>query len=218
MVKQIESTLESQSPQEEDEKSKASTRFRKLRMVAFSFPALAFVALLTIGLLRTTPNVKPGAEAPSFELDRLDGKGRISSERNLKGRPVVINFWASWCVPCRQEAPLLEEAWQRYGKDGVIFLGIDIQDAREDGLAFVREFGLTFPQARDPNGEAAGKFGVTGIPETFFIDHNWRFLAIAEGASTGEQRGNLVIRGAISSSELRSYVEQAIEKYRGRKE
>lgn len=207
MPNAIQKVIPSQVPEDEGRK----TRISKIRVIAFALPGLLLVGLLAYGMLKASPKVKPGAEAPSFDLEKLDGSGRITSDQ-LRGEPVVINFWASWCVPCREEAPRLEKAWKKYRDEGITFLGVDLQDAREDGLAFVKEFGLTFPQVRDPNSQAAGAFGVTGLPETFFIDQRWRFLAISEGASTGEQRGNLVIRGAISSAELRSYVDQLVRR------
>lgn len=89
--------------------------------------------------------------------------------RELRGSPVVLNFWASWCIPCREEAPLLQRGWKRHGRDGVLFVGLDQQDVREDARGFLRRFGQTFPQIRDPDKTTARRWGATGIPETFFL-------------------------------------------------
>ena len=86
-----------------------------------------------------------------------------------RGKVVVINFWASWCPPCRDEAPVLEAAWRRYKGQDVVFLGIDIWDTEADARAYMREFGITFPNLEDRRGRIAVEYGVTGIPETYFV-------------------------------------------------
>jgi cytochrome c biogenesis protein CcmG/thiol:disulfide interchange protein DsbE len=87
---------------------------------------------------------------------------------------VFLNFWASWCPPCRAEAKTLEAAWKKYKEKGVIFLGIDIQDTEEEARAFIQEFGITYMNGRDHTGKIAIDYGVWGIPETFFIDRQGR--------------------------------------------
>jgi cytochrome c biogenesis protein CcmG/thiol:disulfide interchange protein DsbE len=98
--------------------------------------------------------------APDFTLTTFDG-AKISIA-DLRGKPVVINFWASWCPPCRVEAPLLEQAWGAFKERGVSFLGVDIQDKKEDALAYIREFGVTYPNGPDPTGEISIDYGVSG--------------------------------------------------------
>jgi cytochrome c biogenesis protein CcmG, thiol:disulfide interchange protein DsbE len=106
--------------------------------------------------------------APGFTLERLDGKGDLSLE-SLRGRPVVLNFWASWCNPCKDEAPLLEEASKRWaGK--VAFVGVDVKDFRGDARKFLERYGVTYPNVYDGKGSTIGRYGVTGYPETYFID------------------------------------------------
>ncbi|HEX9274399.1 MAG TPA: TlpA disulfide reductase family protein [Candidatus Binatia bacterium] len=110
--------------------------------------------------------------APSFTLTLFDG-GTLNS-KDILGKAVLVNFWASWCVPCRAEARALEETWQKYRDRGVGFLGVNIQDKDEDARAFMKEFGITYLNGRDTDGKIAVDYGVWGIPETFFIDPQGR--------------------------------------------
>jgi cytochrome c biogenesis protein CcmG/thiol:disulfide interchange protein DsbE len=105
--------------------------------------------------------------APDFTLTTF--KGTTISLEDLRGKPVVINFWASWCPPCRIEAPLIERTWRAYKKRGPIFIGVNIQDRKEDALNYIREFDITYPNGPDPTGEIAIDYGVSGLPVTFFV-------------------------------------------------
>jgi len=113
--------------------------------------------------------------APELTLDTLDGEGEIRLA-DYRGKAVVLNFWASWCEPCKDEAPLLEETWQRYREDGLVVLGIDAQDFRVDARKFVERYGLTYPIAYDGNGASLGRFGNTGFPETWFVGRDGRLV------------------------------------------
>lgn len=105
--------------------------------------------------------------APDFTLTLSDG--RVVRLSDFRGRPVVINFWASWCAPCRAEAPALEEAQKRYAERGVVILGINLWDTEEAAAEFRKVYGQTYPSGPDARGKIAIEFGVSGIPETFFI-------------------------------------------------
>jgi cytochrome c biogenesis protein CcmG/thiol:disulfide interchange protein DsbE len=173
-------------------------------------PALAFIGLLWIGLARTGSQSESGSTAPSFELPLLDGSGTLTDE-DLRGTPTVINFWASWCIPCREEAPLLEKTWRAYRDQGVVFLGVNIKDAESDARRFVEEFDITYPTVRDLDQSLTREFGVKGLPETFFVDHRWTFIGAISGAKTDDQLGTVIL-GAISEAELVSNVEILIRR------
>jgi cytochrome c biogenesis protein CcmG, thiol:disulfide interchange protein DsbE len=129
-----------------------------------------------------------GKPAPDFTLAALSTHAEPPIHlANLRGKPVVINFWASWCSPCADEAPLLQAAWQHAGTKGVIFIGIDYQDTQSDGLSFLQKQGITYPSAIDANGATAINYGVTGTPETFFIDRRGVVVATVRSQITAQQ-------------------------------
>jgi cytochrome c biogenesis protein CcmG/thiol:disulfide interchange protein DsbE len=128
------------------------------------------LALMVWGLNRRAAGssgmVESNRPAPTFALTSFDGQPlRIGGA----GTPTIVNFWASWCVPCEQEAPILERAHRRAG-DRVRIVGIAVQDTDVNARAFVRRFGQTFPNARDASGEISIEFGLSGVPETYVID------------------------------------------------
>jgi cytochrome c biogenesis protein CcmG/thiol:disulfide interchange protein DsbE len=114
--------------------------------------------------------------APAFELSRLEANGGKLSLADLKGKPVVVNFWASWCIPCKDEAPALQKTFEKYRAQGLTVLGIDAQDFRQDARRFTKRFGVTYPVVYDGSGSTLGKWGVTGFPETFFVDRSGRLV------------------------------------------
>ncbi len=181
-----------------------STKLRRLALVLV--PALAFIALLSYGLIRSAPTkVGPGTTIPDFELPRLDGSGSVT-KADLVGSPVVINFWASWCLPCREEAELLERTHREYRDDGVVFLGVNMKDTDFDAQAFVDEFDITYPVVRDVDEELARALGVSGIPETFFIDADGRFVGTASGQERGQTQGTVVL-GPVTEEDLITNIE-----------
>jgi cytochrome c biogenesis protein CcmG/thiol:disulfide interchange protein DsbE len=118
--------------------------------------------------------------APGFTLPRLDGDGKLSLA-TFQGTPRVINFWASWCGPCRDEAPLLQTASREY-HGRLVVIGVDYQDFTGDARKFVRNFGLTYPIVRDGDGRLLARWGVTGAPESFFVDRAGKVVAHVPGA------------------------------------
>jgi cytochrome c biogenesis protein CcmG/thiol:disulfide interchange protein DsbE len=187
---------------------------RRALRVAGALAAVAFVALLVYGLTTKAANSTiddalsrgESVPAPGFTLSRLaDGRdaGAAWSKAaadgdvalsELRGTPLVLNFWASWCDPCRSEAKVLEQAW-RAQPGGVLFLGLDAQDAREDARDFIDQFGLTFPHVRDPGNDTQRDWGVTGLPETYFI------------AADGTVVGHVI--GTVDEAQLRDGVAAA---------
>jgi cytochrome c biogenesis protein CcmG, thiol:disulfide interchange protein DsbE len=141
------------------------------RLVAFFLPASAFLALLAFGVLRADGPPQPGDQAPPFSAPSLADSGSSVSLSDYSGRPLVVNFWASWCLPCKDEAPLLERAHRAYGGE-IAFLGVDVRDSRSEALAFVRRHGIGYPSVRDETRVISERYGLLGQPETFFIDQN----------------------------------------------
>src|SRR5439155_21673971 len=134
-----------------------------------------------------------GPTAPALVLKRLDGDGSVSLA-SLRGKAVVVNFWASWCGPCKDEAHRLEAAWQRFRSRGVVFLGVDAQDFSSDARTFVGRYGVTYPIVHDGPGSTLGHWGVTGFPETFFVDRRGRLVAKVTGpVKDGELEQNLAL-------------------------
>ncbi|MGH9013852.1 MAG: TlpA family protein disulfide reductase [Acidimicrobiia bacterium] len=118
--------------------------------------------------------------APQFNLPRLDGATLASAE--LAGRPFVVNFWASWCVPCRADAPHLQAFAERHADDGIALVGIVWNDEAEEARRFRDEFGLTYPQVTDPGNRTALDYGVFGVPETYVVDGRGIVMAKLVGA------------------------------------
>jgi cytochrome c biogenesis protein CcmG/thiol:disulfide interchange protein DsbE len=119
--------------------------------------------------------------APDFELARLDTDGdlRLSS---LRGKVVVLNFWASWCEPCKEEAPVLERTWKRFGPQRLVVVGVDSNDLGSLGQRFARRYGMTYPLVHDGRETLTRPYGLTGLPETFVIDRRGRILGAIAGA------------------------------------
>jgi cytochrome c biogenesis protein CcmG, thiol:disulfide interchange protein DsbE len=156
---------------------------RRRKMLIFGVVSLVNVGLIAFLLIQLlTPAATPvpdpivGHPAPDFSLAVLGpatGKGALSLS-DFKSKPIVLNFWASWCAPCKEELPLLESTWkqmQAQGKD-VIFVGIDFQESSSAAASFLQQNGITYPAVLDANGSVASKYGITSLPDTFFINRN----------------------------------------------
>ena len=117
--------------------------------------------------------IEPTVAAP-FTLELMDG--HVLELASLENKVVLVDFWASWCAPCRQEAPVLKQVYQEYSDQPVEFVGVDIWDRREDAYQFVEDFEVPYPNGVDESGEIAIDYGVRGIPEKFFIGKDGRVL------------------------------------------
>ena len=146
---------------------------------------LAVIGLLVFGLLsKGSTTLAVGDPVPDRTLPRLDARGQ-GAIADYRGRWVLVNLWASWCNPCRREAPELERFWQRYRRHGVTVLGIDVQDNSHDALAFIRSYQLTYPELRSVGDERSSAFGSTGVPENFLVDPRGRLALIWRGPVDG---------------------------------
>ena len=140
--------------------------------------------------------------APAFTLGRLGGDGNISL-RDFRGRPLVLNFWASWCRPCADEADLLQNTWRTHRADGLVVLGIDWRDLRSEGRRFARKYGLTYPLAHDGRATLTSRYALAGVPETFVVDRAGRLIGHIEGPLNGrddwEREYRSLVRRALAS-------------------
>jgi cytochrome c biogenesis protein CcmG/thiol:disulfide interchange protein DsbE len=174
-------------------------RSRVRRRLLAAVVATAVAGALTLGfLIRADSPTEEGREAPDWELPLLAGTGTLGSD-DLTGFPVVVNFWASWCIPCREEMPFFERAWRDYRARGVRIVGVNVQDTEKAAAKFVEDFDITYPIVRDEDQSLARKMGLIGLPQTFFIDHTGRFLAATSGL------------GAISKQDLLLHIEKLLE-------
>jgi cytochrome c biogenesis protein CcmG/thiol:disulfide interchange protein DsbE len=172
-------------------------------VLAIAFLAALLGALLVYGVLSQGDDtsldnaVKRGDRppAPDHRLPFLEGT-REGSLASFRGRVVVLNFWASWCTPCREEAPLLEKTQRKLGAQGTV-LGVTYKDYADDSRTFMRKFGLTYPSLRDDQLELAPKYGTNALPETFVLDRQGRIVALS--------------RGQVTEAFLDKYVARALE-------
>ena len=150
----------------------------KLALQAFAVMGVGILAsLLVWRLTHQTPPPKVGAPAPAFSLGRLTGDGDLSL-RSLRGKAVVLNFFASWCAPCKREAPVLEHLWRQDSSGSLVVLGVDTgPDAASDGRRFVKAHGITYPVVFDPNaGIASNRYAVPGLPVTYVLNRQGRIV------------------------------------------
>jgi len=161
---------------------------------------LGVLGLLGWGLMKVNSGQRESGMAPDFTLTSFDGESVTLS--GLRGQVVIINFWASWCPPCREEAPYLESTWRKYQDQGVFFIGVDYADTEKEALAYIDEFGITYFNGPDVGTRIAQDYRMDGVPETYFV------------AKNGELRGTKI--GPLFPPELDQRIEELLaETYAG---
>ncbi len=147
----------------------------RLGVIAVVGVATIIIVILALGMKNAATD-RPDETAPDFEMQFFNGyeweNQPAASLSDFEGRPVVLNFWASWCVECIREAELLENLWREYEDQGVVFLGIAYIDVEKNSLKYLEDYSITYPNAPDLRTMISSKYDITGVPETFFIDKN----------------------------------------------
>lgn len=153
-------------------------------------------SLTLLGLFLLVISCKQSAEdsiagidsaiAKNFTLYSLTENKQVSLDE-FKGKGVVLNFWATWCGPCREEMPLFEEIWSKYHDENVVFLGINVMDNKNTAQDFIESIGVTYPNLYDPEGNISRKYNVVGLPATFFIDKEGNMMAKHYGPFLGSK-------------------------------
>lgn len=175
------------------EKPETKTRFRITALIAFALLA-ALLGLVGWGLARAQRGQVQNGMAPDFTLTTFDNQ-QISL-KELRSKVVVLNFWASWCQPCRLEAAYLEQTWRKYKDQGVVFIGVDYVDTEPNALAYLKEFDITYFNGPDLGTRISQAYGIKGVPETFYI------------AKNGELRGVKI--GPLETPELEQKIEELL--------
>lgn len=221
----MDADLHDPSPSEPSSADRKTPRQRREGVVSSGARAfgvllgVGLVALLVYGVFKQSSDTSiddslarsQSVAAPTYRLQVLR-RGALGSRlqatvspaladgwlrpRELQGTPYVLNIWASWCVPCREEAPRLVREWRRARAGGTLFLGLDMEDAREDARNFMDHFGVDYLNIRDPSKDTARRYGATGIPETYFV------------SARGDIVGHVI--GVVTTGQLRAGIAAAV--------
>lgn len=140
---------------------------------------LSLLGLLAWGLKKAQAGPVDSGLAPDFSLTGFDGRTVTLSE--LRGQVVIINFWASWCPPCREEAAYLEQTWRKYKDRGVVFIGVDYVDTDKEALAYIQEFDITYINGPDLGTRISQAYNIKGVPETFYVDKKGQLRGVHIG-------------------------------------
>ncbi len=154
------------------------------RLLAFSL-LIGLLSLSAWGLVQANSGPIESGPAPDFTLTSFDERTLTLSQ--LRGQVVIINFWASWCPPCREEAAYLEQTWRKYKDQNVVFIGVDWVDTRKEALAYMKEFDLTYFNGPDLGTRIAEAYRIKGVPETFFVAKNGELRGVHIGPLTAPE-------------------------------
>lgn len=180
---------------------------RRTRWVTFAILLVGVIAVLALlaWAVRTksAPPLASGI-APDFTLKTFDGETLTLSE--LRGKAVIVNFWASWCIPCRDEAPLLQRAWLENRERGLVVIGVDYVDTDTDAKKFIAEFQQTYPNGPDLGTRISQTYRITGVPETYFIARDGKMLS--EIDANGRAYANWI--GPLNENALRERIERML--------
>ncbi|MEW5939320.1 MAG: TlpA disulfide reductase family protein [Chloroflexota bacterium] len=182
------------SESEQEGRPPLNARSKKTGLVITLAVILALLGLLAWGLKKAAAGPRENGMAPDFTITGFDGRTVTLSE--LRGQVVIVNFWASWCPPCREEAAYLEATWRKYEGKGVVFIGVDWVDTEKEALAYIKEFDITYLNGPDIGTRIAPLYNIQGVPETFFV------------AKNGELRG--VHIGPLVAPELDEKIEELL--------
>ena len=148
------------------------------RVVAYAL-VIGLLALMGWGIVQAATGPVAAGQAPDFDLTTFQGETVALNE--LRGQVVVINFWASWCPPCREEAAYMERTWRKYRDQGVVFIGVDYADTEKEALAYMAKFDITYPNGPDIGTRIAQVYRIRGVPETFFVDKQGQLRGVHIG-------------------------------------
>lgn len=154
----------------------------KVALIALALGVASVLAVSVVQILR-----KPAGsvyQAPPFQFAAMDGE--TYDNETLKGRPYLVNFWASWCKPCEEEIPDLVRTYEKFQAQNLLILGVGVQDSEENLRAFAHKYGITFPIGLDEKGILSGLFGLTGVPETYFVSREGEVVFTYKGPLTEE--------------------------------
>lgn len=179
---------------EQEMPSAPTARSKKTGLIIAFAVILALLALLAWGLKKAQAGPRDSGMAPDFTITGYDGRKVVLSE--LRGKVVIVNFWASWCPPCREEAAYLESTWRKYKDKGVVFIGVDWVDTQKEALAYIKEFDITYINGPDIGTRIGTLYNIKGVPETYYV------------AKNGELRG--VHIGPLKLPELDNKIEELL--------
>ncbi len=181
----------SEQPISENETVLGSTgRSKRTGLIIAFAVVLALLAVLAWGLKKAQAGPRASGMVPDFTITGYDGRTFTLSK--LRGQVVVINFWASWCLPCREEAAYLENTWRKYEGKGVVFVGVDWVDTEKEARAYIKEFDITYINGPDLGTRISQAYNIQGVPETFYVDKKGQLRGLNVGPLKSPELDNKI--------------------------